>query len=91
MSGSICRRQDGVNEFFHSSKQDLFYAAVPDYYLSDQRSQQSNCIGETTTTEMAVAGSRVFDPAARAFYIKHDARHIRTGANSFLGGLSEQI
>jgi iron complex outermembrane recepter protein len=30
------RQQSGVNEFFHSSKQELFYAAVPNYYLSDQ-------------------------------------------------------
>jgi iron complex outermembrane recepter protein len=30
------RTQTGVNEFFHSSKQELFYAAVPNYYLSDQ-------------------------------------------------------
>jgi iron complex outermembrane receptor protein len=29
------RRQTGVNEFFHSSKQELFYAAVPTYSLSD--------------------------------------------------------
>ena len=29
-------QQTGVNEFFHSSKQDLFYAAVPNYSLSDQ-------------------------------------------------------
>jgi outer membrane receptor protein involved in Fe transport len=30
------RQQTGVNEFFHSSKQELFYAAVPNYFLSDQ-------------------------------------------------------
>jgi iron complex outermembrane recepter protein len=37
------RRQTGVNEFFHSSKQDLFYAAVPTYSLSDvvDRSQDN--------------------------------------------------
>jgi outer membrane receptor protein involved in Fe transport len=37
------RTQQGVNEFFHSSKQDLFYAAVPDYSLSDviQRTQDN--------------------------------------------------
>ncbi len=29
------RAQEGVNEFFHSSKQDLFYAAVPNYALND--------------------------------------------------------
>lgn len=29
------RQQQGVNEFFHSSKQDLFYAAVPNYALND--------------------------------------------------------
>jgi outer membrane receptor protein involved in Fe transport len=29
------RVQQGVNEFFHSSKQDLFYAAVPNYALND--------------------------------------------------------
>jgi len=37
------RRQTGVNEFFHSSKQELFYAAVPTYSLSDvvDRSQDN--------------------------------------------------
>ena len=37
------RRQTGVNEFFHSSKQELFYAAVPNYSLSDvvDRSQDN--------------------------------------------------
>jgi iron complex outermembrane receptor protein len=30
------RRQNGINEFFHSSKQQLFYAAVPNYSLSDK-------------------------------------------------------
>ena len=37
------RSQKGVNEFFHSSKQELFYAAVPTYSLSDvvDRSQEN--------------------------------------------------
>jgi iron complex outermembrane recepter protein len=37
------RRQTGVNEFFHSSKQELFYASVPTYSLSDvvDRSQDN--------------------------------------------------
>jgi iron complex outermembrane receptor protein len=29
------RHQDGTNQFFHSSKQQLFYSQVPDYSLAD--------------------------------------------------------
>jgi iron complex outermembrane receptor protein len=48
------RAQDGINEFFHSSKQELFYAAVPNYYLSDQISRtQENFTQELRLTSAA--------------------------------------
>jgi outer membrane receptor protein involved in Fe transport len=35
ISSFLERHQDGTNQFFHSSKQQLFYAQVPDYALAD--------------------------------------------------------
>lgn len=40
------RFQDGTNEFFHSSKQQLFYAQVPNYTLSDHIDKTQNNITE---------------------------------------------
>ena len=54
ISSYYSRRQTGVNEFFHSSKQDLFYAAVPNYYLSDQvQRTQDNFTQELRLTSAA--------------------------------------
>jgi iron complex outermembrane receptor protein len=42
ISSFFTRRQSGINRFFHSSKQQLFYPQVPNYSLSDHIDKTQN-------------------------------------------------